>query len=202
MFSKYSPGKILFLSALAFVFILSTVTLTTAAENSFVGVKGCICHNKDVVKTWKAGPHAGSFATLAGDEAKKIATEKGIADPQKADECLSCHVTAHGVKAELINAKKFKMEDGVQCESCHGPGSAYKSPKIMSKKLYKEDREAAHKADLAAGLMEVDEKTCTACHNEKSPTFKGFKLKEYMQKIKHWPDERDKYKMEEGSGPK
>ncbi|RMD98089.1 MAG: cytochrome C554, partial [Calditrichaeota bacterium] len=115
---------------------------------------------------------------LATEKAKAIAKKKGIKDPQKADECLSCHVTAHGVSAKLIGPK-FKIEDGVGCESCHGPGSAYKSKKVMTA-VYKGKTDPA-----TVGLIKPTEKTCLQCHNKKSPTFKGFDFKKMFKQIEH-----------------
>ena len=72
------------------------------AENKYIGAEKCkSCHSAaesgDQYGKWKAMKHAHAFESLASEEAKKIATEKGIADPQKADECLQCHVTAFKV---------------------------------------------------------------------------------------------------------
>ena len=60
-------------------------------------------------------------------------------------------------------AYDLETADGVQCESCHGPGRDYRKKKIMS------DVEKAR----AKGLWDAenDAAICTACHNEKSPTF-------------------------------
>jgi hypothetical protein len=74
----------------------------------------------------------------------------------------------------------------VGCESCHGPGSLYRKVTIMSKSKYKTDPEGQRKLAIEAGLLIPDEATCTKCHNEKSPTFKGFNHEEYLAKIKHW----------------
>jgi hypothetical protein len=38
---------------------------------------------------------------------------------------------------------------------------------------------------LANGLVEPNEAVCKKCHNEKSPTFKGFNYKEAVGKINH-----------------
>jgi hypothetical protein len=75
--------------------------------------------------------------------------------------------------------KTFNMEEGVTCEACHGAASGYKT--IHSKP---ENKDKA----IAAGLLPGDatsDKLCVTCHNEKSPTFKGFKLEEYWKKIAH-----------------
>ena len=97
------------------------------------------------------------------------------ADEAKDPKCLKCHSTAASID-EKLNAG-IKIEEGVSCEGCHGPGSAYKSISIMK------DREKS----IENGLVIPDEKTCKKCHNEESPTFKGFDFKEYFAKIAH-PD--------------
>ena len=114
------------------------------------------------------------------DKAKEIATAKGIADPQKADECLGCHVTGHPVAADQIAEGRrgkatYDITEGVSCEACHGPGSEYKSRKVM------QDHEAA----VAAGMVVPDEALCVTCHNDKSPTYKPFKFDEFVAKIAH-----------------
>lgn len=149
-------------------------------EPAFVGVDGCkTCHKTvksgDQYGKWMADGHSKAFATLATEEAKAVATKAGVTgNPQEAAECLQCHVTAHGVKAELIGPK-FKKEDGVGCESCHGPGSKYKSKKVM------ED----HDASVKAGMIVPTEAMCKTCHNEKSPTYKPFDFKVASEKIAH-----------------
>lgn len=146
----------------------------------FVGVDGCkICHKTvksgDQYGKWMAEKHSKAFTTLGTEEAKAVATKAGVqGNPQEADQCLQCHVTANGVKAELIGPK-FKKEDGVGCESCHGPGSKYKAKKVM------ED----HDASLKAGLIVPDEALCKSCHNEKSPNFKAFDFKTASEQIAH-----------------
>lgn len=142
--------------------------LLLAGDNQFVGEKKCkACHMKEY-KVWQASDHSKAFDSLKPEEQTKA-------------DCLACHNTGHG-KAAAAGAAL----NGVQCESCHGPGSAYKSMKVMSKKAYKENPEAAHKGSVAAGLLVPNEETCKSCHNEKSPTFKGFDYASAMEKIKHW----------------
>jgi hypothetical protein len=151
-----------------------------AVEHQFVGVDGCkICHKSeakgDQYGKWLASPHAKAFEVLASDEAKAVAKKAGLeGNPQESDACLGCHVTAHGVKAELLG-EKYKAEDGVGCESCHGAGGDYKTMKVMK------DKDAA----IAAGLVLPTEETCKTCHNEKSPTYKEFVFKTAVAKIAH-----------------
>jgi hypothetical protein len=109
---------------------------------------------------------------------KKIAEEKGIADPQKAAECLNCHVTAYGVEKSLLE-KGYVMENGVTCETCHGPGSEYNPMKIMKQITAGEVNGADY------GLLNPNKENCVSCHNEKSPTFKGFDFEKYVAQIAH-----------------
>jgi hypothetical protein len=149
-------------------------------DPSFVGVDGCkTCHKTvksgDQYTKWLESGHAKAFTVLGTEEAKAVAAKAGVqGNPQEADQCLQCHVTAHGVKAELIGAK-FKKEDGVGCESCHGPGSKYKAKKIMQD----------HDASVKAGMVVPTEAMCKSCHNEKSPTYKAFDYKAAVEKIAH-----------------
>jgi Cytochrome c554 and c-prime len=150
------------------------------AAHQYVGADKCkMCHMSEAkgnqYGVWMKSTHAKAYETLAGEKALAIAKEKGLAKPpQETAECLGCHVTGSGKPAEMF-AASFKKEQGVSCESCHGPGSDYMKMNIMK------DQAAA----VAAGLIMPDEKTCTGCHNDKSPTFKGFVFKEAFAKIAH-----------------
>jgi hypothetical protein len=151
-----------------------------ATEHEFIGAGGCkICHKAeakgDQYGKWLASAHAKAYETLATDKAKEIAAAKKLGDnPQAIDECLSCHVTGHGAKAELLGTK-YDITEGVGCESCHGAGGDYKKKSVM------EDRTAS----VAAGLTMPDAKTCTGCHNDKSPTFTEFDFDKMVAKIAH-----------------
>ena len=156
------------------------------AENKFVGAKRCMaCHKVEKMgglayTVWEKSSHAKAYQTLLGDEAKKIAKEKGLkVAPAESEACLKCHVTGGGA-AKNVDAS-FKKEEGVTCEACHGAASGYVS--IHNKKT-PEDKEKAK----AAGLMlpsKTDGKMCETCHNANSPTFKGFKMADMWAKIEH-----------------
>ena len=131
----------------------------------YIGAVKCkMCHNKpnkgEQYNKWLEGPHAKALESLKGDEKN---------DPK----CLKCHSTAASVDKSLIAT--LKADEGVSCESCHGPGSAYKSAGIMKNQ----------KLSLAKGLIIPDESVCVKCHNDESPTFKGFNYDEYVAKIAH-----------------
>lgn len=149
--------------------LLLTALLVSAADYTYIGASKCkMCHKGaskgEVFEKWEKSPHAKAFASLKA---------KG---EEKNPKCLECHVTgfgaASGYKVGAANAASF---EGVQCESCHGPGSAYKALSIMKDK----------KQSMANGLVEPNEALCRKCHNEKSPTFKGFNYPEAIKKIDH-----------------
>lgn len=167
-------------SSLALIVLLvGSLTVLFAADHPYVGADKCkMCHNSATkgaqYTKWKEGAHAKAYETLASEAAKKVAAEKGIADPQKAGECLQCHVTAHAAPAAQ-KTDKYKVEDGVGCESCHGPGGDYWKMDVMKDQAQ----------SVAAGLIIPNEATCKTCHNPKNPTHKGFDFAAYSAKIAH-----------------
>jgi len=84
-----------------------------------------------------------------------------------------CHSTVGHIDAKLVAG--IKAEEGISCESCHGPGSMYKGASVMKNQ----------KVSLTKGLILPTEEVCKTCHNEESPTFKGFDYAEYSAKIAH-----------------
>jgi len=158
----------------------------TGEGYSYVGVDRCkTCHRKpdqgEQLKIWENSAHAKAFKTLKSEEAQKIAKEKGLkVAAHEAPECLSCHVTGYDAEPAMLG-KKFNVEDGVQCETCHGPGSKYRKKKIM------EDRQASIDAGMTPILVSdgTAKKQCVECHNEKSPTFKGFDFDKMWKEIAH-----------------
>lgn len=163
----------------------AAATGAAAAKFDYVGSAKCgMCHKSDTkgnqLKVWQGSPHAKAYATLQGEKAKAIATEKKLAKPaHESPECLKCHATAAMTAAPAT--AKVKVDEGVSCESCHGPGSAYQAMTVMKAIT------AGTQDVKAVGFAMPDSTTCTKCHNEQSPTFKGFKFEEYVKKIAH-PD--------------
>lgn len=170
------------LVALAAV-VAVAATAQAQEKPKFVGAESCgMCHKNPAkgnqLGVWQGSAHSKAYATLATPKAKEIAKAKGIADPQKADQCLKCHVTGHGAEAASLvgpPAGKYKVEDGVGCESCHGPGSLYKAMAVM-----KDPAQAK-----AKGLVDPTEGVCKKCHNAESPTAKAFVFAEMAKKIAH-----------------
>lgn len=174
------------ISSLLILVVLSFFTFNAFAQDKdfkYVGTKNCkMCHSSkksgEAYKIWAKSSHATAYETLASEESKAIAKKMGIEDPQKSDQCLSCHVTGHGKEAAMYE-KGYAMEQGVTCEACHGPGSKYNPMKIMKQISAGEVKGADY------GLADPNEANCVSCHNEKSPTFKGFDFKAYVAKIAH-----------------
>ncbi|MCB9357909.1 MAG: cytochrome c family protein [Calditrichaeota bacterium] len=164
-------NRIIIIAAICLAFVASAFAQDEAKTPTYVGSGKCkMCHkgekNGNIWETWLETPHAKAMSKL--DPAK---------GEDKNPECLACHTTGYGAGGYDAMAEMMGAEDlgGVGCESCHGPGSEYKSKKVM------ESREAS----IAAGLWIPDENTCKKCHNEKSPTFKGFNYEEAYAKIVH-----------------
>ncbi|MCK5341772.1 MAG: cytochrome c family protein [Candidatus Heimdallarchaeota archaeon] len=185
--------------------IISLLTLTAfvmAQDFEYVGNASCkMCHNKaekgEQYTKWTNSVHAKAFETLKSEESAQIAKDKGIeVEAWKAPECLKCHVTGFGeggyevmgndfwnpAEDDKAGAKAVKRMKGLQavgCETCHGPGSKYKSKKV------KQAIVAGEIEASSVGLLEVNEETCVACHNEESPTYKSFNYEERNAEIAH-----------------
>jgi cytochrome c553 len=180
----------------AVLYALAGPAASEETQRAYVGVAKCkTCHKTDAqglqFPQWEKSSHAKAYATLAGEKAKAIAKEKGIEDPQKADACLKCHTTGHGVDAKFLG-EGFLATDGVQCEACHGAGGdSYKMATMKS--LTKGEIEPA-----AVGLVLPTAELCVKCHNKESPTFKEFEFAKMAPKIAHpIPAERKaQYKTE------
>jgi mono/diheme cytochrome c family protein len=163
-----------------------------AAAGKYIGAAKCKnCHSAEKTGNqygqWEKMLHAKAFETLASDKAKELAKAKGIDDPQKADACLKCHVTAFGEPADNL-AKGFKPEMGVQCESCHGPAESHMKARMAAAA----EKDPAKVAPVAAGEInaEPNADTCLKCHNPESPSYKPFCFKEQYAKISHLNPEK------------
>jgi len=155
-------------------------TEVKAEEHGYIGAAKCkVCHKKEKKGNqygkWLESDHAQAYTTLLSDESKAICKEMGITEaPEKAAECLKCHITGHGAKAELLG-KKYTIEEGVSCEACHGAAKDWKKPHAKDPATAK-----------TLGLMDpTDEKMCRACHNPESPTYKEFVYKDKLAMIAH-----------------
>jgi hypothetical protein len=86
---------------------------------------------------------------------KHARTINRLSAENQAKDCIGCHTTGPGGKIEKDG--KF-VNSNVQCESCHGKAAAHVAdPKVKTGMMKKPSREM-----------------CTACHNDKSPHFRGF----------------------------
>lgn len=169
------------LFSLAWLLIRSESVLSAAPK--YEGVVSCRpCHlspkSGAQFRRWQSGPHARAYRTLSSPKAKLMASELKIESPWKEPKCLKCHTTAYGVDGAL-RGEKLTLDEGVSCEACHGAGSAYSGRKIM------QDIFGGTKDGAAFGLVAQSEKVCVTCHNEESPTFKGFNYDEMVAKISH-----------------
>ncbi|MEE8336266.1 MAG: cytochrome c family protein [Candidatus Neomarinimicrobiota bacterium] len=181
-----------------------------AQDFEYIGTKKCkACHSSAKkgaqYKLWLETGHAKAFDVLFTDEAIKIAQERKLTvTPDKAPECVECHVVGFGAGGYEILGESFwnpdpedkkavkavkRMENlkNVGCEVCHGAGSAYRKKKVMDG-IYSGTMNAADH-----GLTTVSEKTCLRCHNDRSPSFKSFDYAERSAKIAHpYPEDMQK----------
>lgn len=155
-----------------------------AQDFNYIGVKKCkVCHLSKKrgaqYDQWLNSEHSKAYSHLATIEAKEVAEKAGVeGDPQKADECLSCHVLGHGLPDDR-KASTFTLEEGVSCEACHGPGSGYWKMSTMKKLA------SGEIAGKEVGLITPTEEMCRSCHNENSPTYKEFDFEERWKEILH-----------------
>lgn len=157
-------------------------------RNRYIGADRCRnCHRAeesgDQHGVWLENRHAKAFETLASDAAKKYAQERGIADPQKAEECMKCHDTGFGMGRRELH-RSFKANLGVQCESCHGPGENHQKARLAAAAA---EEAPAKFTVIPAGEMitAIDQKTCLQCHNDQSPGFKPFCFYKSVAVIRH-----------------
>ena len=163
-----------------------------AVAGKYIGAAKCKnCHSAEKTGAqyaqWERMLHAKAYETLATDKAKELGKKAGIDDPQKADACLKCHVTAFGEPADNI-AKGFKVEMGVQCESCHGPAETHMKARMAAAS----EKDPAKAAPVAADeiITATSVETCVKCHNPESPSYKPFCFKEMYAKISHLNPEK------------
>ncbi len=161
----YRKIAVLFLAIIVFgaLAVLPAFAAEEAAHD-YVGNSKCkMCHKGEkkgmIWENWLETKHANAMECLDA--------EKG---EDKNPECLKCHTTGFGTATGYNPEAPDENFANVGCETCHGPGADYKSIKVMK------DRDLA----VAAGMIVPTEETCTACHNEASPTFKGFNYEEAL----------------------
>ena len=183
--------KIVFILTFTFTLMAAAVmasaqtadTASQAVSHQYVGAGKCkLCHSAEKIgaqfKIWEASKHAHAYVDLASDTAKAVAKARGGDDPQKAPQCLKCHVTGYGQPASMF-AASFNPQDGVQCESCHGPGNDYWKLSTM-KGIHDKTIDAGQ-----VGLVMPTKEVCVTCHNQESPFFHGFDYSTDSAKIAH-----------------
>ena len=120
----------------------------------------------------------------------KIVAENFETDPKRKEELMMIADICHRVPAEpskgLRDAMQAKWFTYLICHSIenYASGYAHKEDKVLWP-YYKMSVMKAPEKAAAAGLVQPTAETCKGCHNEESPTFKGFDYDEYWAKIAH-----------------
>jgi hypothetical protein len=184
----------------------SLTTDPAPAPNRYIGAEACKnCHSSEAqgaqFDKWEASKHSKAFVRLASPEAKKVAeAAKVTGDPQKAPECVKCHVTAFGEDPKNIK-KGFKPEAGVQCETCHGPGENHYKARFAAASAAEGKADETKRTEIPAGEIVTSPPVtvCLGCHNDKTSTFKPFCFKKRSTEVRHL-DPRKKRTPEELKG--
>jgi hypothetical protein len=128
---------------------------------TYVGAGKCkVCH-LEAYDSWKTTVHARALSRLGAEDARDST-------------CLRCHTTGFGDGGYGTEGTVIDLA-GVQCEACHGAGSLYSRSSVMRQS----------KLSRELGLFDVDSTACATCHNDKSPTFKGFAYKAGLSTATH-----------------
>ncbi len=164
-----------------------------AADSKYIGAAKCKnCHRAERAGNqfgaWQKMEHTKAFEALASDEAKKIAKEKGIDDPQKSEKCLKCHMTAFGEPADHVT-RKFDPKLGIQCESCHGPGEKHFKDRLAAAGGEEEGQgdpgERVYVKIPAEEIHLAPFDACLRCHNQESPTFQPICIDKAFKEVMH-----------------
>lgn len=118
-----------------------------APGEGYVWAEACKSCHEPIYEAWSKTKHAKAIDRLGRDERQAGST------------CVGCHITGSKDPIE-VDGKVVNLN--VQCESCHGPGKAH--------------IEAAQAGNVATARMvkSPPEKSCTPCHSDKSPHYRGF----------------------------
>lgn len=110
--------------------------------------------------TWyRHDSHSKAYKILLNAQSKKIASNLGIAAPEKSAECLACHSTS--VSDQSFVDDKFRAADGVGCEACHGAAGDWLKSHTRN--------DQNHQDNLNNGMRDLRNtenktKLCLSCH--------------------------------------
>jgi hypothetical protein len=203
---RFSRHLMLFVSLAVLV-----STRPAAAGHGFVGETRCAnptCHGVALPsdpaaqpgwRPWKSARtqwlnrnidrHSRAFATLEGEDSKRIARYMGI-EATSSDKCLACHAPA----AAAAPGGRHRRQDGVSCEHCHGPAEEWLEPhaektwpqkraQFLDRGFYDNNDLALRAEKCASCHLEIDHEIVAGGH----PPLQ-FEMVAYAQIMKHWDD--------------
>lgn len=156
MLSRQSTLATIIIAGSAFIFV-PTAASTRAPQQA----------KPDVGQYAWAGAcktcHADIYASW--ERTKHANAAERLSKSEQEQDCIGCHTTGGAGKVERDG--KF-VSRGVQCEACHGPGGAHAADPFNKDTLSRVP----------------SPQVCEACHNAKSPRFRGF-VYQGMAKLSH-----------------
>jgi hypothetical protein len=134
----------------------------------FVGTKTCEGCHPDQARVHDRTPHAHALERLREADPKRA----GLA------ECIRCHSTGFGLDRGYDPGDPLGTAGlaQVSCEACHGVGSNHAEGAVK--------RGYGRPYATLSGWRE----RCTVCHDR--PNSPSFDLAKYLERIKHWSDDR------------
>lgn len=168
------------------LFFPSILFSQDTGHSKFMGVGSCSssnCHGStaprnstnvlqnEFVTFYKNDKHSKAWLVLTNSDSKKIATNLGLASPEKEPLCLECHSTF--VPEGQKTGERFKLEDGVGCEGCHGAAGAWLQSHTSN--------HGDHKKNIEMGMSNIVDpedrsKLCMSCHFGNEDKFVDHKL--------------------------
>ena len=170
------------LATLFLLVVFLVATQAAAAEPAIIGAPKCkICHTAKTGNQWEKwldSNHAKAFTALASDEAKQIAAAQGLGDPQ-----------------QEAGLPQVPHDPGVsRHRGCRRRQGQVRCQRGCRLRVLSRRRIGLQGAQGDAGCGRIqggrtapgpERRVLPKCHNEESPTFKGFDFEESWAKIAH-----------------
>lgn len=151
------PGFIA-IAAIGFSLQLTSTKLVAQSADQYIGSESCAACHPQQYEAWQLSAHSRASAVLP---------ENHRLDKR----CMQCHSTL----APNVDPSAPAGIANISCERCHGPGKYYAANNVMK------DPELRS----LVGLRQPDDKMCTICHSDASPSVRSFDYATFINRIHH-----------------